>query len=140
MQLNAKPKSEYSVIHSRINYLDQRYRDLPNRHFGKYRYLKVDAYPYPFELFIGKETGDFKPKFENIDALAVGDTVSIYGYQTPETEKEGINQHVQFIEKDGVLFFERGNAYNIIGISLIFISIGLSVFCFIQWKRGIIPY
>lgn len=137
---DSKLKSEYSKITSTLIYLDDTYGELPNRNFGKYRYLAVENYPYIFELFIGKESSDFSPKFEKIDSLKLGDVITIYGYESSDIDKEGVNRNIQFIEKNDQLFFERGDATKIVGISLIIISIILVVLCFIFMKMGKLKY
>ena len=137
---NSKPKSEYSMLRGKIIYIGNKYNDLPARNFGKYRYLIVDQYSYPFEIFVSKDDGDFKPKYENIDKLKIGDTIEIYGYESNKVEKEGINREIQFIEKDKVLFFERGDGSKFVGIGIIIISIILAILTYYFWKTGKIEY
>ncbi|MCU0443688.1 MAG: hypothetical protein MUE85_02140 [Microscillaceae bacterium] len=40
--------------------------------------LKVKGYPKTFELFIGKDFGDFSPEFEKIDDLKLGDKIDVF--------------------------------------------------------------
>ena len=137
---DTKPKTEYSKLRGIISYYDKTYGELPNRDMGKYRYLKINNYPYEFELYIGKDFGDFKPEFENLDGLKVGDNISIYGYETNDTKQSGINRNTQFIEKDNQLYFKRGAQSKIIGIFLIGCSLGLILIGFIFMKQGKIKY
>jgi len=120
--------------------LDKELGTLPVRHHGKYRYLEIDGYPYPFEIFVGNEPGDFKPKYERIDNLKQGDTVSIFYYETENTKNEGINRFIQFIDKDGQSFFERGNSNKLMGIAFIGLSIMLTVSGLVLWKLKKIPF
>lgn len=135
-----KPKEEYPKIEGKITFIDKQFGDFPNRDFGKYRYIKIDNYQYAFELFIGKESGDFKPKYENVDRLSLNDTISIYCYETNETQKVGVNRYVQFIEKKDKLYFERGDSSKIIGFSIMTISFLMIIVCFVLMKQGKIKY
>jgi len=135
-----KPKEEYTKIEGKIAFINKQLGDLPNRDLGKYRYIKIDNYPYAFELFIGKESGDFKPKYENVDCLSLNDTVSIYCYETNETQKIGVNRYAQFIEKKDKLYFERGDSSKIIGLSIMTISVLMIIVCFVLMKQGKIKY
>lgn len=128
------------MISGSINYIGNTFNDLPNRDLGKYRYIRIDQYPYIIELFVGKDAGDFKPRYENIDQLKVGDAIKVYGYETSATAKEGVNRTIQFIEKDNVLFYEHGSASKMVGFSIMIIAILLTVFGFIMWKKGKIKY
>src|SRR5436190_20747471 len=110
---STRHKENYPSVIGKIVYLGETYQDLPDRDQGKYRYILLDNYPAVFELFIGKDAGDFKPKYENIDNLLQGDVVRIYheeknyasgGSTTP------VNSSVKFVDKDDMLFFEEGNS------------------------------
>ena len=140
MNQDSKPKEQYEKLSGTITYIDKRLGALPNRDLGKYRYLKIDNYKYPLEIFIGKDAGDFKPKFEKIDSLKVGDAISIYHYSSDDTQNQGINRVIQFIEKNNVLYFERGDASKIIGISILALSIGLIIISLIALKMKKIKY
>ena len=130
---NTKEKNEYDHITSEITYLNEKLGDLPNRDLGLYRYLKIDGYAYPFEIY----ADDQAPL---MDSLKTGDVITIYFYQTNSTIKEGINRYTQFIEKDNKLYFKRGNVVIVIGISVIIIMVLLSAWCCFLYKRGKIPY
>src|SRR5688572_31445043 len=82
IQMNSKGKFEYEKTTGKILYLEKELGQLPVRHVGKYRYLQVDGYKYPFEIFVGNESGDFKPKFEQIDNLKPGDIITVFYYET----------------------------------------------------------
>lgn len=124
MRMNSKTKHEYSQSTGEVIYLNQELGNLPLRDPGKYRYLQINGYDYPFEIFVGNESGDFKPAFEQIDQLKTGDKISVYYYETDNTYQEGINRFIQFIDKDGVSYFERGDssktfAFIVIGLCLL---------------------
>lgn len=138
--MNSKEKSEYENSIGQITYLDRQLGELPVRNIGKYRYLMIATYDYPFEIFVGNESGDFKPKFEQIDNLKVGDTVSVFYYQTENTMMEGINRFIQFVDKDDKSFYERGSSNRTLGIVLILLSVLLATGGLILWKTNRIKY
>ena len=140
IQSNSKEKSEYEKNTGQITYLEKQLGDLPVRHLEKYRYLKIDSYEYPFEIFVGNESGDFKPKFEQIDKLKLGDTVTIYYYQTNDVIKDGINRFVQFMDKENISYFERGNSQKTLGVVVISICILLLIGGVVLWKKKKIEF
>jgi hypothetical protein len=104
----AKDKVGFESITGQIVYLEKTYEELPNRHHGKYRYVELDAYPKVFELFIGKEFGDFKPHYERIDDLSVGDTIVVYFDEDTKESDSRLNRLVQFMDKDSQPYYIRG--------------------------------
>lgn len=134
MNLNSKEKSDYEKRTGQITFLDKQYEQLPVRDLGKYRYLKIDSYEYPFELFIGNASGDFKPKFEQIDQLKQGDTITVFYYETESTLNEGINRFIQFIDKENSSYFERGDSSKTIGWVVISICILLIAGGVVLWR------
>jgi hypothetical protein len=140
IQKNSKEKNEYEKTTGQIVYLDKQLGQLPVRDLGKYRYLEVNGYKYPFEIFVGNESGDFKPKYEKIDNLILGDTISVYYYQTEDTMNEGINRFIQFIDKNEESYFERGNSSKTLGAIVISICGLLTIGGLILWKKGKIAF
>jgi len=140
IQRESKEKYEYEKITGQKTYLDKQLGDLPVRHFGKYRFLEIDSYEYPFEIFIGNESADFKPKFEQIDKLKFGDTVTVYFYQTDDVIKKGINRFIQFIDKENISYFERGNSSKTLGVVIIFICVLLLIGGIVLWKKQKIDF
>jgi len=137
---DSQNKEEYDKIEGQITFIDKRFNQWPVRDFGKYRYIQMDQYPYVMELFIGKEWGDFKPKFEQVDNLKIGDTITAYYYETNDITNDGINRTVKFIDKNGVSYFEAGNAQNVMGVFVIVISMLLIVYAYYLWKKNKISY
>ncbi|MDQ8006408.1 MAG: hypothetical protein REI64_16515 [Pedobacter sp.] len=117
-----KTEKEFDKVSGKITYIGKHYKELPNRNFGKYRYIKLDVSEQIFEIFIGKDFGDFKPSFEKIDGLKVDDTINIY-FDIDPSETENINRLVQFIFKNEVPYFKRGSIDKYIGITLLAIGI-----------------
>lgn len=140
IMLNSKEKFNYENRTGQLTYLEKQLGNLPARNFGKYRYLKVDGYEYPFEVFVGSESGDFKPKFEKIDNLKIGDTVTVYYYQTENTKSEGINRFMQYIDKGHESYFERGDSSKTLGGVVISISVLLAIGGVILWKKKRIEF
>ncbi|MPR34001.1 hypothetical protein [Salmonirosea aquatica] len=98
--------------------------------------MKIENYRFPFEIFVGNDEGDFKPKYENIDNLKEGDIISVYFYEIENTKKEGLNRFVQFIDKDNISFFERSNSTRTVAYIIISLSIILLFFGLLMWKLG----
>ena len=134
IKANTKSRTEYQRITSEINYLGKTLGKMPHRNIGKYRYLQLAGYVYPFEMFIGNDVGDFKPKYEQIDRLRIGDTITVYYYETDNTRDEQVNRFVQFIENDGTIYYERGNSARSVGIILIVLCLVLDIGSIILWK------
>ncbi|MEP2670484.1 MAG: hypothetical protein ABJH04_15890 [Cyclobacteriaceae bacterium] len=134
IKMNSKEKFEYNNTTGTIIYLDKQLGQLPVRNMGKYRYLAIEDYEYPFEIFVGSESGDFKPKFERIDNLVLGDTVTVFYYETEDTVNDGVNRFIQFIDKGNDSYFVRGNSSKTLGLVLISICILLAIGGGILWK------
>lgn len=131
-----KEKSDFHRMSGRITYLGKVYEELPNRDKGKYRYLLIDTYPKMFELFIGKDYGDFKPKYERIDTLKPGDDILVY-YDVNSKETDiRLNRLVQFIDKEDKPYFIRGSKDRNFGFFLIGIGILLGGIIFYLNKTG----
>jgi len=65
-----------------------------------------------FDIFVGKEKGDFGPQFEQLDKLKIGDEITVYhADKTPLQRNRDLrlNKTVQFIDKDAEAYFIRGN-------------------------------
>ena len=114
-----KEKSQFHHVTGKITYIGKVYEELPVRDRGKYRYLSIDTYPKMFELFIGKDFGDFKPKYDKINSLKEGDDIVVY-YDSDSKETDiRLNRLVQFIDKDGSPYFVRGSKDKNFGFFLI---------------------
>jgi hypothetical protein len=131
---DTKHKSEYDHITGEIIYFEKQLGKFPSRNFGKYRYIKLSNYEYSFEIFIGNEFGDFKPKFEQIDNLKLGDTITVFFYETSDVQKNWINRHVQYIDMKDNSFFERGASSKKIGMVAILLCVFIALGGFVLWK------
>ncbi len=113
-----KTKLDFKHVKDNLIYIEKSFEELPNRHQGKYRYLKLESYPKTFELFVGKDFGDFKPDFEQIDNLKVGNEIDIYFDETSTETDFRINRLVQFIDKNGEPIFIRSSKDKSLGFFL----------------------
>lgn len=96
MRLESKPKKDYESLAGRITFFEKHYKNLPPRDAGKYRYLKLDNYTYPFEMYIDEENGVHDPKFAPVANLKPGDSITVYYYETPNTKEAGVNRFLQY--------------------------------------------
>lgn len=128
---NSNDKTEYDKSTGTIEYYDKEFQNLPMRHNGDFRYLKIDSYPYIFEIY----EPNSKPTENTIDNLTVGDNVDIYYYETSDTRNNGLNRFTQFIDKNGQPFFIRNNFQQQLGFIIIGLSILLVVLAFALWKK-----
>ena len=68
---NSKEKFEYETVKGKIEYFGKEYQNLPTRHKGDFRYLVVDGYEFPFEIY----EPNSQPTEKTIDDLKLGDFV-----------------------------------------------------------------
>lgn len=128
---NSKDKVEYDKRTGIIEYLAKEYQDLPIRHKGEYRYLKIDTYPYVFEIY----EPNSKPTEKKIDDLKVGDTIDIYCYETANTQNEGLNRFTQFIDKDEQAYFVRSAFQKKVGFVLVGLCFLMNILALVLWKK-----
>jgi hypothetical protein len=131
-----KEKSDFHQMKRKITYLEKTFEKFPPRNPGKYRYILIENYPKAIELFVGKDFGDFKPKFERIDDLKIGDTIKIYFDENKTETDDRINRLVQFIDKNNEPYFVRSNADSYLGYFVLGIGILLGLFLFYLKKIG----
>lgn len=130
---SSRDKNDYQQTSGEIIYLDKKLGSLPTRNLGKYRYLKLGSYPYPFEVYADEQSSV-------IDKLNLGDTVTAYFYETGSTQNDQLNRYLQFLEKDHVDFFKRTNFNILAGFVVIGISMIVTLATFLLYKRGKILY
>lgn len=118
---STKNKDDFKKASGKITYLAQKLGNHPKRNIGKHRFIVIDTYHQAFELFVGKESTDFKPEFERIDELEMSDEIDIYFDE--ENSPDGINRLVQFIDKNNEAYFIRGNMDRNFGIFFLVIGI-----------------
>ena len=129
---NSKEKSEYEKVTGRIEFFSKEYQNLPTRDKGDYRYLKIETYPYPFEIY---EPNSIKTE-KKLDDLAKGDTIDIYFFETSYTGDDKLNRYVQFIDKDRQPYFVRNHFKEQLGYVIILLGILLVLMAYFFWKKG----
>jgi hypothetical protein len=127
-----KEKTAFDKVTGHVIYFANSYENFPLRDKNKYRYLAIDDYPKVFEIFVGKEAGDFKPKFEQIDRLKKGDEITVYF----DDQEDPINRLAYFIDRGSESIFikgswEKGLAYFLVGL-----SIGILILLVVLKRRG----
>lgn len=126
-----RSKEDYYSLQGKINYLE----DSIGKHKNKStRFIKLENNPTFFEIFVGKESGDFSPELDRTDELKINDEVTIY-YGSTSTKQLFdsiyLNKSTEFIEKNNQLYFHEKTkstylAYFIIGIgSILFIILSI---------------
>lgn len=129
---NSREKSEYDKSTGTIEYFDKEFQNLPTRHQGDFRYLKIDSYPYLFEIYEPNSL----PTDRAIDDLRVGDYIEIYYYEKSDTRNSGLNRFAQFIDSNGQAYFIRSGFQAQLGYVIIVLSFLMNLMAFIFWKKG----
>lgn len=132
-RFNSKEKNEYDRIDGHITHLGEKLGALPNRDVGIYRYLVIDTYPFPFEIYADEQG-------KRIDSLKAGDMVTVFFYETGNTKSESLNRFLQYLEKDGGVYFVRGDFQKKLGFVVSGLGLMLILFVFILYKKNKIAY
>ena len=103
-------KNSFYIASGKLTYLSKTYKDYPNRDFEKYRYLQIENFSKIIELYIGKESGDFKPDLEKVDSLKLGDSLTVYYDNDITEEKTEISRTVYFIDRGAEPIFIMGDS------------------------------
>jgi uncharacterized membrane protein len=122
VQKGDKERSYFQSVSGVITSLENTHERYAGKDTSKFRYVQIDNYPHPFQIFIGKSTGDFEPKFEQLNHLKIGDSITVYFEETTRTRREAVNNLAYFIDKGNEALFIKGNSIN----KLLY---GLVVFC-----------
>jgi hypothetical protein len=128
---NSKEKKEYIKATGQIEYYAKEFNNLPLRHKGDFRYLKIDNYPFIFEIY--EPNNQVLDK--SIDDFQVGNTIEIYYYETANTAKEKINRHVQFIDFNGKAYFIRNAFQKQMGFAIVGIGLLTALMAYLFWKK-----
>lgn len=133
-----KDKSAFIKISGKITAIEHPdNRDkYPNHEPLKFRYIQLENYAFPFELFIGKDAGDFKPAFEQLDQLHPGDIISVYVSDQNISEDDPVNRFAQFIDKDNKPYFIKGSWDKGMAIFIAGVGIAILVLVLILKKKG----
>lgn len=128
---NSKEKHQYQKSTGTIDFFDKKFQNFPSRNKNDYRYLKIDSYPFIFEIYKPNSLTTNK----TIDDLKIGDIIDIYFYETENTWEEKINRYTQYIDSDNYPYFIRNNFQVQLGFSLIGLSILIIFIAFLLWKK-----
>jgi hypothetical protein len=109
VQKGDKHRSELNKIDGLVVSIDNSHERYAGYDTAEYRYLLIDFYSRPFQLFIGKDALDLKPAFENIDRLRISDTITIYYDENSESGASAVNHLAYFIDRGNENIFTRGN-------------------------------
>jgi hypothetical protein len=131
-----KEKSEFQSFTGTIISLEKTFQELPLRDQGKFRYLMIDTYQKVFEIFVGKDAGDFKAKLEKIDDLKVGDKVTVYFDEDLKYPDTKINRHLQFLDKDSSPYFIRGSQDKVFGYGLMAFGLIMGIILLVLKNKG----
>lgn len=131
-----KEKTSFESVTGKIIFLDKSIATFPNKDTTKYRYIQLDIYPKAFEVFIGKEEGDFKPKFEAIDKLKMNDIITIYFDENLYTQNDQINRLSYFIDRDRETIFIKGGKEKYIALFIIGVSLLLILMLIVLKQKG----
>lgn len=134
-----KPKTDFQKLTGKITYLLNKLPNKEVRKDGKERYLQIENNERIFNIFVGKDWGDFKPEFEIIDSLKVGDSIDLYFDDNYKTESNQINNLTQYIDSNGKAYFIKGKMDETLGKFIISISvIGILLLLLLKRKSIII--
>ncbi len=126
---NSRSKNDYQQITGRLIYLDSKLGDLPYRDLGKYRYMRIEGYPYPFEIYADEQGA-------SLDSLRKGDKVTAWFYETDNTREERINRFLQYLEENKKLYFKRTDFTANLGYILIAMILAALWLFYWFYKKG----
>lgn len=102
-----KDRSGFNKVTGKVVYYENSYEGL-DKDSTKFRYIILDSYPRIFELFTGKDWGDFKPVLEQLDKLKTGDNITIYYDDNQYTENDQVNRLASFVDRGNEVLFVKG--------------------------------
>lgn len=115
-----KPREEFIYQKGTISYLSQIHPLRPQSDpRPKDVYLILNEYERIFELFTGEDTGDFSPRVNRLNELKVGDEIEIYFEETAKTQRQQVNRLLQYLDKEGDLYYLRSEADKYIGFFIL---------------------
>lgn len=132
MYRTTRPKEEYYALKGKITYLENTIGTYKAR--GN-KYIQIENNPTVFNIFVGKESGDFSPELDKTDELKLNDEITLY-YSSTSTQQKfrkiPLNNSIEFIEKGNQLYFHEGTknkiaAYIVLAAGVLFLIIILIV-------------
>ena len=131
-----KSKSELQKVTGRLISIEKSNKSLPNQDTARMWYLLIDNHPKIFQIFTGKESGDFKPNFEKIDSLKANDDITIYFDENFKTQDDPINRLTYFIDRGQETIFIKGDWEKYAGIFCIGLPVSTIVILIILKRKG----
>jgi hypothetical protein len=132
-----KNKKEFNKITGTVRFISTSYHNLPIRDYGKYRYIKIANYARPFEIFVGKDKGDFSPALEKIDSVKPGELLTFYfADDIGKTRDTVVNRRTYYIDRESVPVFIFSSAIMHLSLFLILISVTIIVIVLVGKIRG----
>lgn len=133
-QYNSKEKSEYTKSEGTLTYYAKEYLNYPANDPGDYRYIKIDNYPYMFEVY---KPNSF-PSDRDLDDLRIGDQIEVYYYETNDTYKRQINRFSKYIDSNGASYFISDDFQKNGGLFLVGLGILIAITAVILKNKRII--
>ena len=130
-----KDKADYASVTGQVVYIDEALGDLPKRHIGDYRYLIVDTYPFPFEIY----QPNSEPTALDLDSLQTDDRVTVYYFERNNTYENQLNRFAQFVDRGNTPVFVRDGFQKRMGYWMIAGSIGVMLLGLVLGKTGHLP-
>jgi hypothetical protein len=128
---NTSSRKDFTKISGPIQHFSSAIPIYPDKSKeGKFRWLKLYTNDRTFELFVGKDKDEFSPRIDHLDKLKEGDIIELYYEENNQTLKNPVNTLVEFIDYQGKVYYQNGNAdkfsgYLIVGVSLILLFVGI---------------
>lgn len=131
-----KSKLAFPSIKGVVESIGNKSSIYPNKNPDKYRYLKLEGFPKPFEIFVGKEAGDFTPALDKLDSIKPGDTLVIYYDDNPLVKNAPVNRMAFFIDRGKEPVFVKGSWGKYIAYFIAAVSVLTLVWVVRLWKKG----
>lgn len=138
VQKGDKERSAFQSVSGVLLSLQNIHERYSGKDTSKYRYIEIDRYPQPFQIFIGKSAGDFKPTYEQIGNLKPGDSLTIYFDESNRTRNEAVNNLAYFIDRGSETIFIKGNSIKTLIYGLIVFCIGFIILLIFLKLKGMI--
>ena len=127
-----KTKAEYDATTGTVVFIGDKLGDLPRRHVGEFRYLVIDSYQFPFEIYAPNS----EPSVLHLDSLRIGDTVTAYYFERDNTFDNQLNKFAQFVDRGESEVFVRNSFQKQLGYVMVAGSFGVMLLALVLGKIG----
>lgn len=138
----SKNKSNLRRVDGMVVSLKNSNKDYEGKDSFNHRFLEITNYEKPFEFFLGKESGDFKPDLQNVDVIKVGDSISIYYDESLHTRGSSVNNLAYFIDRneEGIYVKGRSAAIKVYGLLMFTILMSsIIIYLSIRFNKKVKP-